>query len=286
MTAYIIKNFFFVAIFLLLVPVFSSKVIAAAPDGVGPWADSVLSSSQGLMKNGSPVPPVRSDPNSAVGVAEDNTVEGNFYSLGFGGTISLGFDNGISSGVILVEATNPGYPTEKVKVEVSENGTTWINAGEVIQDGTVNKPEGITCAKYVRITDLSNPADFSDGTADAYDIDGVQAVGDSCEIPKDECGGGSGCCSSITQTNKTNVTTSINAGSNTGKNKANKNTGSASVQTGNATTTVGVGVIGGTNTAVVQPCCDKGDTTINISGNGANSKNKVVVGKAPKAKKK
>ncbi len=154
---------------------FSSSVLAAAPDGIGPWADSVKSAAQGLRKDGSAVPAPRSDPLSTLGVAEDNTVDGSFYSLGFGGVIELGFDNGISTGVILVEATNAGYPEEKVKVEVSENGTNWVQAGEVTQDGQVAKPEGITCAKYVRITDISNKDNFSDGTADGYDVDGVKA---------------------------------------------------------------------------------------------------------------
>lgn len=166
---------------------FAPSTFAAAPDGMGPWADSVVSSSQGLMKNGLSVPAIRSNPNSALGIAENNTVDGNFYSLGFGGNIILGFDNGISSGVIVVEATNPGYPAEKAKVEVSENGTTWFNAGTVTQDGSVNKPEQVRCARYVRLTDVSNPPDFSDGTADGYDVDGVQATGNPCSIPVGGC---------------------------------------------------------------------------------------------------
>lgn len=162
---------------------FATPVSAAAPDGVGPWADNVISFSQGLMKNGNPVPAARSHTTAAVGVAEDNTVEGNFLSLGFGGKIVLGFINGISSGVIVVEATNPDYPIEKASVEVSENGTTWTLAGMVSQDGSVTKPAGINCAKYVRITDISDPAIMSDPLSDGYDVDGVRANGDRCRPP-------------------------------------------------------------------------------------------------------
>ena len=107
---------------LLVLPLFalfSSPVSAAAPDGFGPWADKVISTKQGLMKNGQPVPAIRSDASSALGVAENDTVEGHFYSLGFGGKITLGFKNGIKNGVVLVEATNPNYPHEKAKIEVS-----------------------------------------------------------------------------------------------------------------------------------------------------------------------
>src|SRR5688572_1782667 len=105
---------------------FVSSAFAAAPDGLGPWADTVISSSQGIMKNGAPVPAARSDNTAALGVAEENTVDTNFFSLGFGGNIILGFDNGISSGVFVVESTNPDYPLEQAAVEVSEDGITWM----------------------------------------------------------------------------------------------------------------------------------------------------------------
>jgi hypothetical protein len=159
---------------------FGVTVFAAAPDGAGPWADSVVSTSQGLMKDGGAVPAIRSNGASMLGVAENDTVEGNFYSLGFGGNIVLGFDNGISSGAMVVEATNPGYPGEHANVEMSEDGTTWVMAGSITQDGTVDIPDQLTCARFIRVTDTSNTADFSDDTADGFDVDGVQAQGDVC----------------------------------------------------------------------------------------------------------
>lgn len=161
-----------------------TSAYAAAPDGAGPWADTVVTSSQGLMKNGSPVPAPRSDATSALGVAENTTVDGTFFSLGFGGSITLSFDNLISNGVIVVEATNPDYPLEQVNIELSSDGASWINAGTIVQDGSVSMPDNLTCAKFVRITDTSNAANFTDDTADAYDVDGVQATdGEPCEIP-------------------------------------------------------------------------------------------------------
>src|SRR5476651_390741 len=89
-------------LFLLATP-----ALAAAPDGLGPWADKVISTHQGLMKNGQPVPAARSNPLAALGVAENDTVDSHFYSLGFGGKITLGFKNGIKNGVLVVESTNP-----------------------------------------------------------------------------------------------------------------------------------------------------------------------------------
>src|SRR5581483_12293450 len=107
-----ICSFVSTALFFFVTPSF-----AAAPDGLGPWADSVLSSHQGLMKNGLAVPAARSDPTAAVGIAENTPlVDTTFFSLGFGGNIVLGFDNGISSGAMMVEATiQPGYPDETAK---------------------------------------------------------------------------------------------------------------------------------------------------------------------------
>lgn len=283
---YVIATFFA----LTLAVTVSSSVHAAVPDGLGPWADSVASTSQGLRKDGSAVPAIRSDASSALGVAENNTTDGNFYSLGLGGSISLGFDNGISSGVIVVEATNPDYPVEKANVEVSENGVTWVTAGTVSQDGEVEKPASVTCARFVRITDISNPNDFTDATADGYDVDGVKASGEAClpvtPTPTPPCDD-KGCCTdgnvNITQKNVTISNTTVVSTANTGGNKANGNIGGTNTNTtGNAKSVVGVTVTGGNNTANVTGCCTDKKADITISGNGAGSKNTVVIGKTIK----
>lgn len=160
----------------------ATPVLAAAPDGFGPWADKVISAHQGLMKNGQPVPALRSNPLAALGVAENDTVDSHFYSLGFGGKITLGFKNGIKNGVMVVEATNPNYPLEKATVEVSPDKMHWFPAGTVIQDGQVNVPHRAGCVHYVRITDVSDPAIMPDAIADGYDVDGVKGTGGKCSI--------------------------------------------------------------------------------------------------------
>lgn len=162
---------------------FTPAVAAGAPDGAGAWADEVVTTSQGMRKDGSPVLPIRSNPGAALGVAESNTVPSNFYSLGFGGSITLRFDNPISDGVVVVEATNLPYPTETALVELSADGSTWLTAGTVAADGAVNMPERLSCARFVRVTDTSNAAGFPDD-ADGYDVDGVGALaGIPCETP-------------------------------------------------------------------------------------------------------
>jgi hypothetical protein len=168
----------FVFLFLLAV---SPRAFAAAPDGLGPWADKVISVHQGLMKNGLAVPAIRSNPLAALGVAENTPmVDSTFYSLGFGGQITLGFKNGIKNGVVSVEATNLPYPDEKAKIEVSPDKKHWYVSGTVTRTGQVKVPSHAGCIHYVRITDISNPIDFSNDTADGYDVDGVKGIGERC----------------------------------------------------------------------------------------------------------
>jgi hypothetical protein len=174
----------------LLLMVSVGAAFAAVSDGVGPWADNVVATNQGTRQDGSAVLAIRSDPTSAVGVAENTTTDGTFYSLGFGGDITLGFDNGISSGVIVVEATNNPYPDETAKVEVSPDNTTWTVAGNVAEDGTVTVPQRVGCVNYVRVTDTSDKTQY-ESTADGYDVDGVEAQGTLCTTSGKMTGGGS-----------------------------------------------------------------------------------------------
>lgn len=172
---YRMKKLFFLSLF-FFVSLSFFIVFAATPDGLGPWADEVISYSQGLMKNGNPVPAIRSNPSSALGPAENSNVDGYFFSLGFGGNIVLRFDNGVRDGVIVVESTWPNYPEERARIEVSQDGVNWVLAGTVVQDGQVDMPSGFSCVNYVRITDISDPTIFTDDIADGYDVDGVRAV--------------------------------------------------------------------------------------------------------------
>ena len=178
-----LQSFTLAAASLLL---FATPVFAAAPDGLGPWADKVISTHQGLQQNGLPVALIRSDPTAALGVAENDAVVGHFYSLGFGGTITLGFQNGIKSGVLIVESTNLPYPVETAKIEVSPDKKHWLTAGNLNRGGQLNVPERAGCIHYVRITDTSNPANFTDPTADGYDVDGVRGTGQSCTIKQQD----------------------------------------------------------------------------------------------------
>ncbi len=145
------------------------------------WADTVIDSNQGLRKDGSPVIAARSNLDAAK-VGEYDTIESHFFSLGFGGSIVLGFDNYIINGpgddIELVEATNETYPDETVDVHASPDNNTWWYLGNFSKDALIDLSDyssSIVFAKYIRLTDTTNPA-LHNNSADAYDLDGVKAL--------------------------------------------------------------------------------------------------------------
>jgi hypothetical protein len=172
--------------------------MGAAPDGLGPWADYVVDFHQGTAFNlaGNPGGSVlleRSDPTQALGPAEsppgndDPIPTGTFFSLGFGGSITLGFENpicnvaGVDLAIDVREITLETFPPERAQIYVSEDGINFLLAGTVTKDGTVGMPAGITVANFVRVVDVSNPADFLGVPfADGFDLDGVAALNSSC----------------------------------------------------------------------------------------------------------
>lgn len=109
----------------------------------------------------------------------------NFCSLGFGGSLDLAFAEPFMDGagvdLILVE-TSFGNPVcnshpEKAQVWVSQTGAanSWVLAGEGCQNFTVELPDNMPWAKYVRVKDVSDRTKFGAGH-DGYDLDGVVAM--------------------------------------------------------------------------------------------------------------
>lgn len=79
----------------------------------------------------------------------------------------------------------------------------------------------------------------------------------------------------VNQTNNANVNNNVTSNASTGGNNANFNTGgNTTISTGNATTNTTVTNVLNSNQAEVN-CCQSGNTTVNISGNGAYSDNGV-----------
>jgi len=157
------------------------------------WSGNYVSHTQGLRKNGTPITDVaRMNPWKAVGPAD-----GQFYSLGYGGTIILEL-SGYAVDVLNApdlsfhEVTNGrnSYGVETATVEVSQDGSTWVSIGNVTNKDGGNgigyldlNGSGLLWAKYVKITDItSDPA--LEATADGYDLDAVDVVEQVCEEPK------------------------------------------------------------------------------------------------------
>jgi hypothetical protein len=170
----------------LSLTVLATPASAAAPDGAGPWADTVVKAKQARTKAGRPVVALRSQPAAALGVAEGASRPDKsphlFFSLGFGGKLVLGFDNPIcnrpSDGLALelVESTSEPYIDELVDVYVSSDGQNWtVAATDVNKDARIALPAGVTTARYVKLVDTTDPV-FSRWSSDGYDVDGVQAL--------------------------------------------------------------------------------------------------------------
>ncbi len=165
------------------------------------FADSVVSSSQGVRKNGTPVLANRSvaasalGPNQSSGLPSDPAVPaGSFFSLGFknngasdGGSIVVEFqDNVIIDGpgndLQVWEVTGGVYPDEHVKIEVSQDGVTWFTAAaNLTRDAQADLAgSGLAWAKFIRLTDVT-PIGAFEPEADAYDLDAFSAL--NCAVP-------------------------------------------------------------------------------------------------------
>lgn len=150
------------------------------------WASLVSAHNQGNRKDGSDVLPGRSSPFSSLGVADwDGNVNAvnKFFSLGFGGSIVLRFDNPIElrEGVDLWVHESTGgnrntYPLERAEVAVSTNGVDFTVIGNAVSTGSgvtgLNiEIEGV---RFVRLVDTTQ-ASIHAADADGFDLDAISA---------------------------------------------------------------------------------------------------------------
>ena len=160
-------------------PIYPQTVVDYSP---GPTADFLGS-----------IPDQRDDETNAIGVPSDsdidlgeqngNSTTVNFTSLGFGGSITLKFDQPFGRGEgIDLEIIETSYNTpscdswqELADVYISQDGCSWIQvADNQCQNFGVELPDAMPWALYVRIVDASPASAFSPN-ADGYDVDGVRA---------------------------------------------------------------------------------------------------------------
>lgn len=155
-------------------------------------ADAVTTSDQGLTKAGGAIAAGRSVPESALEADAD------FFSLGFGGSIVVEFDSFVADvtgdDLAINETTNGNYPREAAEIAVSQDGSTWFTLSEIASneknEGGANvtlvdfNETGLSWIKYVQVTDVSDPADFT-GSADGFDLNAVVATQTVCDQPAD-----------------------------------------------------------------------------------------------------
>lgn len=153
------------------------------------WADNTMNVNQGTNKDDSPITDVnRTNPNATTGA-----VDGDFFSLGKGGFITVGFSQPVKNveGVDLsfheITQDRGSYPEEKMQVEVSADGLAWFNIGEVTNNDGGNgvgyldfDSTGLEFVSYVRMTDTTD-FELHQDDADGYDLDAVDATLLTCE---------------------------------------------------------------------------------------------------------
>lgn len=153
------------------------------------WADMVEDSDQGTLKTGDPITDAsRTNPNNSLG-----SPDGNFFSLGDGGWLTIEFTTPVNNvdgdDLSFHEVTNgrDSYPEERAQVEVSADGSTWFNLGEISNqsggDGVAYldfDSTGLDQVSFVRLTDATDFSIHND-EADGYDVDAIDAVRLTCE---------------------------------------------------------------------------------------------------------
>ncbi|TXD82178.1 T9SS type A sorting domain-containing protein [Subsaximicrobium wynnwilliamsii] len=154
----------------------------------GCYATEVVASNQGLTSNGAAVPANRSDVSKTLMSPDMSNAVGGFYSLGMGGSITLKFGGAVSNSdgndIMIYETSYSGdtcgaSDDETAMIEVSQDGSTWYNLGNICRDGGVDL-DGLPVpfVTQIRITDMTT------NNGDGYDVDGVVAIG-GCEPVSD-----------------------------------------------------------------------------------------------------
>ena len=152
----------------------------------GCYASQMMEYVQGVKSNGGAIDIDRTNPNEALDMPE-RTDEMVFVSLGYGGSLTLGFDgavpNGAGDDIEVVETTFnnsscDSYP-EFADVYVSVDGDNWFFAKTICRaDGFVDISDAGDF-EYINYVKIVNNDEMSN-TPDAFDVDGVVAL-HNCE---------------------------------------------------------------------------------------------------------
>lgn len=145
---------------------------------------------QGLTNTGTSISTSRSNTGKALGIPQNVDVETgtiNFFSLGFGGNITLKLQTTIEvlpTTTLSIYETTYGYNNcntygERAEVYVSKNNLNYFLLGETcLNNNTIFDvyQSGLDSIQYVKIVDVSNIASFSNFSfvSDGYDLDGIE----------------------------------------------------------------------------------------------------------------
>ncbi len=187
------KNFtkFFIPVFCGAAALIGMDANAFQDDPAGCFAAEVINFNQGLQSNGNMVSENRSDEGMALGEPDRSNAPGGFVSLGIDGSITLQFSGAVydtaGADIKVWETSFAGDAcsgsSERAEVEVSQDGSNWISAGEVCRDGEIDIAGlGLFYVSQIRITDTTTSG------GDGYDVDGVEALNGCQDFPGGEEG--------------------------------------------------------------------------------------------------
>lgn len=154
------------------------------------FASQTLEYTMGGTASGNPIEPIRLNTDNALGAPElDNSY--NFLSLGYGGSVVLGFSevalNGPGPDIRIWETTFNSETCdsyeEVAEISVSQNGVTYVSLGttctnEAGEFDISDVMPAWTYVMFVRVDDLTPEGSLSE---DGYDVDAVEAI-NGCDI--------------------------------------------------------------------------------------------------------
>jgi len=152
----------------------------------GCYGAVVVDENQGLTKIGTAVNPERSISDNVLGAPDGqnpsvNAPVQNFFSLGFGGHVTIAFANPIANGPgddIKIWESSASPNAERARIEVSQDGITFVAVGEISMTGSVDIESAFAdFVQFVKIIDISNPAQFSNNqVSDGFDVDAIECL--------------------------------------------------------------------------------------------------------------
>lgn len=177
-----------IASFILVLIISPTVVLASSSAGTtGHGAMRFVNAHQGRTWSNQTVIPARSNPRATLGQPQsagsnlicDNVSDSDFFSLGYGGYVTLLFSqrivNDLNQDIQIFEATkcSDSSAVEAVRVHASQDGINWTQLGYVTRDGRLDLGS-LPWARYIRLYDVSSPGPITD--PDGYDLDAVIAL--------------------------------------------------------------------------------------------------------------